>query len=250
MRDHTQIEELMAVAALGGLDPDDQRALERERAAHGTCDECRAIETSFGEVAGRLAFSLDPEPVDAAVADRIIARSGRLAVIHGIETTRLPDPPLVAIPDAGRDRDRRRRWTVLGIAATLVVAAVLSVAVVPRIGPVHTHVVASQQIVSFSPAGGSTVEGRLTMAYTPGTPGAVVWGSGLPDPGTGKVYELWTITGTTPTSAGCMEPADGAVAMHVDADVSDADSMALTEESSSCPAVPAGTAVLTAPLIA
>ena len=36
--DHAQIEELMAAAALGGLEPGDAQTLERERAAHEPCD--------------------------------------------------------------------------------------------------------------------------------------------------------------------------------------------------------------------
>jgi hypothetical protein len=135
----------------------------------------------------------------------------------------------------------------VGIAAALIVVAVVSVAVVPRLGSVQTHVSAAQQIVHFTPAGGAS-QGELSVAYTPGTPGAVVWGSDLPEPAAGKVYELWTITGTTPASAGCMQPAEGAVAMQVPQDVSGADSMAVTQEASTCPAAPTSTAVFTATL--
>jgi hypothetical protein len=239
MRDHSQIEELMAVAALGGLDPEDERTLERARATHGACAECAALETEFAEVAGRLAFSLDPEPVDPAVADRILERSGREpvhAVGPGTGDRPMPDAPVVMIHEAAPRR--RRRWTVaVGIAAALIVVAVVSVALVPRLGSVPTHVSAAQEIVHFTPADGAA-PGEFSMAYTPGTPGAVVWGSDLPDPAAGKVYELWTITGSTPASAGCMQPAEGAVAMHIDQDVSGADSMAVTQEASTCPAAP------------
>lgn len=248
-RDHTQIEELMAVAALGGLDPEDERTLERERAAHGeSCRECRALETSFGEVAGRLAFSLDPEPVDPAIADRVLAAGGRIAVVPAIEVPPPPGPRVVAIPDAGRGHGRRRWAVAVGIAAVLVVTAVVSLAVVPRIGPVDTHPTASQEIVQLSSADGGPAEGQMAMAYTPGTPGAVVWGSDLPDPGTGKVYEMWTITGTTPASAGCMQPAGGAVAVRIDVDVTGADQVAVTVESSSCPSAPTTAPVLVAPI--
>jgi hypothetical protein len=247
MRDHSRIEELMAVAALGGLDPDDERALQRERADHGACDECAEIETAYAEVAGRLAFSLDPEPVDPSLADRIIERSGRVAVLHEARPgAALPDAPVVTIQDPA-PRGHRRWTAAVGIAAALIVVAVASVAVVPRLGSVEPHVTAAQQIVHFTPADGGSA-GELSMAYTPGTPGAVVWGSDLPDPAAGKVYELWTITGTTPASAGCMQPDAGAVAMRVEQDVSGADTMAVTEEASTCPAAPTTTAILTATL--
>ena len=59
-RDHTVIEELMAVDALGGLDGDDRALLERERESHGAaCAECALLEKGFAETAGRLAFEED-----------------------------------------------------------------------------------------------------------------------------------------------------------------------------------------------
>ena len=72
--DHSRIEELMAVDALGGLDGDDVALLERERAAHGDCAECRALEAGFAETAGRLAFALTPAPVDDSMIDAILAQ--------------------------------------------------------------------------------------------------------------------------------------------------------------------------------
>ena len=43
-RDHSEIEELLAVRALGGLEPDEERALERAMAEHGPdCEVCRRL---------------------------------------------------------------------------------------------------------------------------------------------------------------------------------------------------------------
>ena len=78
-RDHTTIEELLAVQALGGLDGDDVQTLAAERASHGDCEECARLEAEFSETAGRLAFSLEPVPVDDAMADRILADVPRLS---------------------------------------------------------------------------------------------------------------------------------------------------------------------------
>ncbi len=58
--DHTKIEELLAVNALGGLDRADVELLTRLRGEHGACEECARIEAAFSEVAGRLGFALDP----------------------------------------------------------------------------------------------------------------------------------------------------------------------------------------------
>jgi hypothetical protein len=90
--------------------------------------------------------------------------------------------------------------------------------------------------------------GELAMAYTPGERDALVWGTGLPDPGTGKVYELWMFEDGNPVRAACLTPTDGAVAAHLDADLSSAELMAVTVESTDCPAAPTTDPVFTAEL--
>jgi len=61
MPSHERIEELIAIRSIGGLDPQEQAELERLMASHGPdCEECRRLEVEYGEVAGRLAFALDP----------------------------------------------------------------------------------------------------------------------------------------------------------------------------------------------
>ena len=254
-RDHTLIEELTAAAALGGLDPDDQQRLEHERAAHDPCDVCRDLELDFGEIAGQLAFSLDPEPVDMAIADRILAEGGRVAVIPDIGTTEVVQEPVELMTDPDRyaaNRGRRgRRWaTAVGIAAVLGLALVASLTYLPGLRSVPTHPVAAQRFVHFTAPGGITTQGDLSMAYTPGSAGVVLWGSDLPDPGDGKVYEIWMISGTTPVSGGCLQPTDGRIAAYVGADVGTADQMAVTTESNACPSAPTATPILTAPLTA
>ena len=71
--DHALIDELLAIRALDGLDEDDAAVLERELAGHGDCEECRRLEAEHAEVAGMLALSLDPRPVEEDMADRILA---------------------------------------------------------------------------------------------------------------------------------------------------------------------------------
>lgn len=255
-RDHTLIEELMAVAALGGLEPEDLTRLERERAAHDPCDECRDLESGFSEVAGRLAFALDPAPVDMAIADRILAQGGRVAVIPDIGAATVVEEPVVATVDPDRYRvnrvNRRRRWaTAVGIAAALGLAVVASFTYVPGLRSVPVHPVAAERFVHFTAPGGSSAQGDLAMAYTPGSSGVVIWGSDLPDPGAGNVYEVWMISGTTPpVSGGCLQPTDGRIAAYVNVDVGAATDMAVTTESNVCPSAPTAAPVLTASLTA
>lgn len=231
-RDHATIAELLAVQALGGLDGDDVERLDTERAAHGDCDECRRLEAEFTETAGRLAFSLDPEPVDASIADRIL----------GAEPADADTETGTAEPF--RTRRRGRGWVAaVAVAATL--AMVLVTATMLRPGTTEvTAASPSQQIVRFDSEG----EASLVMAYTPGSRGAVFWGEGMPDPGAERVYEIWMIQDGEPIGGGCVRPTDGMIAVSVDADVGTSQQMAVTVEDASCPAAPTTTPVMTAEL--
>ena len=234
-RDHSLIEELMAIDALGGLDGDDLARLERERAAHGAdCAECLALERAYAETAGRLAFALDPQPVDESMLERILA------------TPRTS--PAAARPRADLAERRMRRakpWHAVVAAAAVIVLLVVVVATALPSTTSVTEAAPTQRIVTFS---GDT-DGTLAMAFTPGQPGAVFWGSGLPDPGPGKVYEIWMIEGDRPVSGGCVSPTDGGViALRVDANIGTTDTMAVTPEPASCPAAPTSPPVLLADL--
>ncbi|HEY5858666.1 MAG TPA: anti-sigma factor [Actinomycetota bacterium] len=240
-RDHTVIEELMAVDALGGLDGDDRALLERERESHGAdCAECALLEKGFAETAGRLAFALDAEPVDDAVVDRILGSSDGSPASEAV----------VEIPQAPRDEveERRARRPRVWLVAAAAAAAVVAIAVVAAgtIVPSTTSVQAttSQRLVVFT---GET-EGTLAMAFTPGEPGAVFWGSDLPDPGADRVYEIWMIEGDEAVSGGCVTPTDGVIAVRVEASIGTTDTMAVTTEPSDCPSTPSSDPILTADL--
>jgi anti-sigma-K factor RskA len=227
-RDHTQIEELLAVRALGGLDPEDEVALQRAMAAHGPdCEECERLQVEFETTAGLLGFALEPAPVDPSMADRIL-----------VQPQRAPEP-------VRPTRRGRRAWTamVAAAAAIVLVVAVAGVALLRPRTQTITGVTFGQRIVTFQ---GSS--GDVAMAYTPGEPGALIVGSGLPAPGADRTYEIWAITGTTPVSAGCVAPTDGRIATFTDLDVSESDVMAITLESTACPSAPTTQPVYTAAL--
>ena len=241
-RDHALIEELMALEVLDGLDGPDVQILERERAMHGDCAECRRIESELRDTAGRMAFSLDQERVDPAMADRIIALGRE-------EDEELPPaaPPRDEFAELQRSRGR-------GVVAALAIAAALILLVGAFAvffqrqngSKVLARASGSQQVVHFTSPTGSS--GELAMAYTPGQPGVFFWGSDLPDPGEGKAYELWMIDGNQAVSGGCLEPAEGSLAAFVDADLGSATSMAVTTEPAACPANTSTDPVLTATL--
>jgi Anti-sigma-K factor rskA, C-terminal len=241
-RDHAAIEELLAIRSLAGLDDDDEALLERELASHGDCEECRRLASEYDETAGRLAFALDPVPVDMGQADEILRRATHPA------TQEVAPPPVAGpIDELGARRARRgRSWPALVAAA---VAIVLVASAVALFGPQRsTGVQAStdQEVVGFTGDAG-----ELAMAYRPGEPGALFVGSGFADPGPDKVYAIWMLQGTTPVSGGCVRPHDGSIVVFVNADLTGTDQMAVTVEPASCPSAPTTSPVLVSdPLVA
>jgi hypothetical protein len=244
-RDHDRIEELLAVRVLDALDGCDVAALVSEMAEHGPdCEECRRLETELNETAAMLGFSLDPQPVDPSMVDRILAEPLSVPEAPEAPTTEAP------IDRAGRDevaeRRRRRRgrgWAALVAAAVALVVVVGGLVVVApeRTQPVSTNW--AQTVVQFE-----GTSGELAMAYSPDQAGAVFWGQDLPDPGPGKTLEIWKFEGKTPISGGCVSPVDGRVAAFEPVDLSSAQLMAVTVESTECPAAPTSEPILTARL--
>ncbi len=227
-RDHTLIEELLAIREIDGLDEDDAARLERALADHGDCDECRRLHVEHAEVAGMLALALDPRPVDPSMVDRILAQPQRSAgAVAG------------PVDEVSARRDGRLgRWQAAsGVAAAVALILAIVLATRPDGVPVP------ETIVPFEGA-----PGELAMAYTPGEGGVLIWGTGLPDPGAQRVYELWMIENGEPVRGACLTPSDGAVAAYIDADPSSAELMAVTVESSECPDAPTTDPIFTAAL--
>lgn len=217
MRDHSAIDALLAVRALGALDEEDIGALERAMAAHGDCEECRRLEADHREVAGMLAHALEPRPVGDEMVEGIL-RQARVV------------PATADVDEVARRRDTRlRRWQV-ATGAAAAVALVLAIVLATRPG---SEVVPGRRFVPFE--GG---QGDLALAYTPGDRGIVVWGTGLPDPGAGRVYELWLIEDGIPARGACLSPRDGALAAYLDADLGEVELLAVTIESPTCPDAP------------
>jgi hypothetical protein len=247
MADHEHLEELIVARALGGLDPEDERAYERERAEHGAdCAECRRLEAEYADVAGRLAFTLDPEPVSPDLEDRVVALATASATV--------PDAPPPSQNDelAQRRTERGRRGGSL--ARTLVAIAAAFVLFVGgwAIGSATSggepSIPADARVVAFE--GADTGDATLSVAYTPGEPGVYVLGSDLPAPADDQVYEVWMIQDGQPVPGPCLRPeADGSLFAFADADLGTTEAMAITVESSSCPSAPTSDPVFTAEIV-
>jgi hypothetical protein len=222
--DHATIEELLAVRALGGLDGGDAAELDRLLGEHGECAECRRLGAGFEETTAWFAFALVPLEMPSAIAEAIVATE-QVMTAHQA-TQQGPAGPEPAVSG-------RRGIAALAIAAVL--AVVVIAAGVVRSRPMPVTLAAGQVFTSFDAPDGA---GVLTLAHTPGTSGAFVWGRDLLDPGEGRVYEIWMIQGGTPISSGCVSPTDGRLALFLDARPDDAQVMAVTFEDPACPSAP------------
>ncbi|MGH2635896.1 MAG: anti-sigma factor domain-containing protein [Actinomycetota bacterium] len=237
MRSHEQIEELMAVRALGGLDPEDDRTLRHEMSDHGPeCTECRRLETEYAEVAGRLAFALDPLPVRAGLEDEALARAREGAPAH---------PSAEPGPRPGSGTGRRLR-PLVAIAASLVLF-VAGWAAGSLVGGDGADDGGARRVAAFEGETG----GSLSVAYRPGEDGVYLLGYGLDAPPEGKVYEVWMFQEGVPVPATCFTPsADGTFFSFVDAELGTTNAMAVTVEPTSCPSAPTSAPVLTATITA
>jgi anti-sigma-K factor RskA len=243
MRDHTEIEELLALEALGGLELDDRAHLDALLAEHGPDAECAELREGFAETAAMLGTGLAPTRVSAGLEAQTVIKA-------------LDDAPTASDGPAKVDGGaaaiaptRRRRNAFIAIAAAIVLVAVGALGgylAAPR-NPVESFLgQEGVQIVPFVPSDGTG--GAMTLAVGPdGTTGYVL-GSGLDAPPVGKTYELWTITGKAPASLGCVVPTDGQVVLRVTGSFNTADVAAVTVEPSVCPSAPTTSPVMVATL--
>lgn len=240
MTDHERIEELLAVRALGGLEPGDEAELEGEMASHGpACAECRRLVAQLEETAGRLAFALDPSPLPLGMEDRLVAAARAGATV-------VPFTPA----DRSSTRPRANVWrAVVGIAAAFVLFAggwLLRDLTEPSSDDEPAFALEGTEVVTFQGEGGN-----LAIAYHPGVAGVYIFGSGLAAPPEGQVYEVWMIQEGAPVPGPCLIPRpDGSLFTYVDAELGTTDTMAVTVEPSSCPGAPTGEPILTADLTA
>ena len=235
-RDHFEIEALIALEALDGLDPAGEEALARERADHGAeCEECGRFQEAYKETAGRLAFALDPVPVREGSEERVV----RVATA--------PESRARAQTAGGR---KARGLVAAAVAAVLVLAgAALGYLVKEPGSPASTQALESllaergARVVRLSGSG----NGNVAIAYRPGDPQAFLIGTGLSSPPAGKTYELWRIRGKRALASGCFRPSgDGPLLATIPAPAA-ADTIAVTVEPG-CAKQPSSAPVLSARL--
>ena len=197
------IHALSGAYALGALADDE--AAEFEEHLRG-CDPCRAEVGEFREVAARLGQAAAEAPPES-LRHRVLTQADRVR----------QDPPApVAI---GRAR-ARRRWIVtsLAAAALVAIAGVVGLQVLQdETDPGVPLAAPAAQVFSADDAESvavpTTTGGTLKVAVSEGRGEMAVDARELPDPGEGKVYQLWTGHGEEMIDAGVLPPGTTGAAM-------------------------------------
>ena len=202
------IHALSGAYALGALADDE--AAEFEEHLRG-CDPCRAEVGEFREVAARLGQAAAEAPPES-LRHRVLTHADRVR----------QDPPApVAI---GTARTRRLR-VVMALAAAALVGIVGVVGgglldqdesgTPPQVGPVLADPAArvfaadDAETKAVTTANGGTIR----VAVSRGRDRMAVDARELPDPGEGKVYQLWTGHGEEMIDAGVLPPGTTGAAM-------------------------------------
>ncbi len=211
-----RIDELIALAALGELTPDDERELD-EAARNDEAIAGELAEALAGAAAIQRSAPEDPPPglrdsVLAAIRDTPQEGSGARPGPLGV------DHPAVVVPITGA---RSRRW--LPLLAGVAAAAVLLVGGIVVVSQNDSGsgdgdvaaVIEAPDAVTQVLAG--DLGGTLSVTYSESEDAVVVEGTDVPTIDDTETYQLWLVGDEGITSAGLFRPAvDGSVLERLD----------------------------------
>jgi anti-sigma-K factor RskA len=215
---------LAAAYALDALDPEERRRFE---AHYPDCETCRSEVEDYRRTAARLG-ALAPAPLPEDMRARVLDEVARTRQLPPAVAPRTADPTAV--------RPGPPRWVrpVLAVAAVVAALALAGGLVVWRADDGGRGGTELAQVLGAPDA--TTVEldgaeGTLRVVYSEDMGRAMVVGSHLPDPGEGRAYQLWSISGDTVRSGGVLDRSgSGDVGQSVDLPRGDVDLWAVTNE--------------------
>ncbi|MFN2544856.1 MAG: anti-sigma factor domain-containing protein [Actinomycetota bacterium] len=229
-RDHTRIEELIALRSLGGAETGDEQELTRLLAEHGPmCRECARLTAEYDEVAGRLAFAAAPEEVPEGMEDRVVD---------------------LAVSSRRRVRGIRSAGVAAAAAVLLLAGGIGGYLMAPSFSSGRTHAAVgylSAPDVRIATLHGSGT-GTVNLAYRPGSQASYLLASGLPDAPAGHVYEVWLFHGNMPQRAAVFVPDGGDAVERVGMDAGTASLVAITIERAPGADTPHGVGIFQAPI--
>jgi len=230
--EHEEMRSLLALYALGAL-PLDELQMVSTHLLH--CEECRGETKELSELTASLALVVDPVPLPAGFADRVVsAARGEEAVVGTRRSLSLVDAdtaPVSEPRDELAERRSRRRWNpaaVLAAAAMLLIVSVLSMTLLDarrELGRTETAVaaLASNKGMALE---GSGAQGRIV----PGGDGSLMVIAGLDAAPSERDYQLWLMRDGEPVSAGVFDVSEGVVTLSTELELDGYDGAAITVE--------------------
>lgn len=197
-----ELHDLAAAYALDALD-DDERC--RFEAHLPNCEKCsREIDEFQRSVA--VLGELDMITPPSELKDQVMARLGSTEQVS-------PAVSIKVVEQA--DRRRRPPWRVLTMAAATV-AIIVGAALWSSGSTKPDDAVAA--VLTAPDAIRTDLEGEggvVRVVWSPGRDQAVVLGSGLDDPGSGRAYALWFLLDNGPRLAGLFVPTSSGDVEHL-----------------------------------
>jgi anti-sigma-K factor RskA len=219
---HDRLEELFAVDAMDGLDDDGRRELHELLTWHDSqCPECARFRREFAEVSTAMAMSLDPLPLSVGAEERLLTAtrtSGQGRPVRSVPTS----GDVVELDDVREERERMRGPAKVAVALLTGAACLVGAGVVGYVIRSPSTSTSPEPVVAAYSAQGTTQHAtmqdgskKLTVYYHPGErpAPALLVGSGMDDPPSGHVYELWYLPQgqTAMAPGGTFTPNDGEV---------------------------------------
>jgi anti-sigma-K factor RskA len=194
-RRHDELKALIAPYVLGAVPVEEEEEI---RAHLLSCEECMSEADEYSATTANLALAADPKPLPEGFADNVIALV-REDAIH------LP-----------AERPARRWFSLpaFGIAALLIVAAVLSGILVTVMGDLREE---RRITAALLRADAIRLQGGgAAAAVVQEDGGSLFVARDLPRPPGDDIYQLWFLGGEEPVSAGTFEASEGRVVLRTD----------------------------------
>ncbi len=222
MSDHEELESSVAAWVLGALDPDEAEVVRSHAEA---CPTCRELAARLRRVVGALALAVEEAAPPPRLRERVLAAAAATSSPAGSPVARRPIAKAPALRQSGF-----RRMPAYALAAVAVLALLVGV-VIGQV--VHTPQTAATQVARFSLSGHQDMSGATASVIDLKSDGvALVDFRGLPQPGTGRVYEVWLIPSVgNPVPVAVFVPdGNGARTVLVDRSLTGYTVMAVTNE--------------------
>ena len=206
---HDELKEALSALALGALDPAER--IEVEAHVRG-CAECQAELQALLKVVDGIGLEASPVTPPELLKSKVLSRIELERANAGSQTRTLP--PTGVRPAVVPPRPAGSWMMPLALAASLVLTAAALLYAFRMQAEVEelrktARILQSADLVRANMKGQTSAPNATGLALWSKANGMLFSATQLPKLPPGRVYQLWTITGTTATSAGLLTPDAG-----------------------------------------